>query len=120
MKFRIWNKSLGCFVSSDEWFVNGLGEIFYYEIMDGELVNADKSNCIIQKFTELYDRNKNPIYEGDKLIYPSHKDNGDMIVEYQFGRWVLNDMEDLDDYWADNVDVGNITTLQIIGNIFEK
>ena len=120
MKFRIWNKQLKRFVSPEEWFINGNGEVFYHDIMDGELVNADSSNYIVQRFTELYDRNKNPIYEGDKLIYPTHKDEGDMVVSYQFGKWMINEMDDLNDYWYDNTDVGDITTLQIIGNIFEK
>jgi hypothetical protein len=124
MRFRIWNKQLNHFGTDDEWFINGKGEVFYYDKMDGELVKTDKSNCIIQLFTDLYDKDDAPIFEGDCLNNPvKNPDNcsyKNMRVEYKFGRWVLNDMEDLVDYWVDNTTVGNITTLKIVGNIFEK
>jgi hypothetical protein len=123
MKFRIWNKQLKKFVPEDEWFINGKGDIFYYDIMDGELVKAEPNNCIIQLFTNLYDKDNGPIFEGDILSNPARINQCsymDSTVQYKFGRWVLNDMEDLDDYWIDNTEVGDITTLKIVGNMFEN
>lgn len=121
MKFRIYNNQLKKYITPDEWFISGNGEVFYNDMMDGELVKCD--NCIVQRFTELYDKENNPIYEGDILINSNKETKSNVyekIVEYKFGKWILNDMEDIDDYWIDNTEVGDIINLKIVGNIIEN
>lgn len=47
MKFRIYNKNLERYVDHDkEWFINSLAEVFFWDIMEGELVRC--KDCEVQ------------------------------------------------------------------------
>lgn len=122
MKFRIWNKSLGKFVKPDEWYINGDGEVFYHDLMDGDLI-LTKDNCIVQKFTELYDIYGKPIYEGDLVkIHFTHENikSESFVIQYNHGKWSLNGHDSLNRYWIDNKKWGDTCKVVVVGNIFDN
>jgi len=47
MKFKLFDKNLDRFVTPDEWFINGNGDIFFFDIMDGQLVKCNSDDFII-------------------------------------------------------------------------
>lgn len=105
MKFRIWNKSLEKFVPKNNWFVNGNGEIYYYDDMDDGIVKANLSICVLQRHTGVKDVGGDDIYEGDLLL--DVRDDQTSTV-----------------FWNDthsNWEFGfNTKHVKIVGNIFEK
>lgn len=115
MKFRIWNKNLKRYATPDEWYINGEGEVFFHDRMDGDLVKAHPDNITIQRYTELKDRNYNEIYEGDIVTVVNYI--GEYIVNYSFGKWMLNDTLSLTSKWIDNTKNGDICNVTVIGNI---
>ena len=117
MKFKIFNKNLDRYVAPDEWFVNGDGDIFVHDMMDGELVRCNKEDYIIYKFTELYDIYSTPIYEGDlvKLHFTHENIQGETYtVKYKSGRWMLDDYDSLSKYWVDNKSWGDCCKVLVV------
>lgn len=47
MKFKLFDKNLDRFVTPNEWFINGDGDIFFFDIMDGQLVKCNSDDFII-------------------------------------------------------------------------
>jgi hypothetical protein len=122
MKFRIWNNLLGRFVIPDQYYINGCGEIFCYDKMEG-VINFVKDDCIIQKFTELYDIYGKPIYEGDRVkIHFTHENikSEDFSIRYNHGKWTLDNHDSLNRYWIDNKKWGDTCKVVIVGNIFDN
>lgn len=62
MKFRVWNKELTGFIKGSNWYMNGDGELFYEDVMDGGLIKSTPGSYII----EVYD--ENPITYDGKII----------------------------------------------------
>jgi uncharacterized phage protein (TIGR01671 family) len=103
MKFKIWSNNLEKFVDDIEWYINQKGELYYLDVMDGELVKCYDYKVL--RFTGLHDLNGEEIYEGDivKLFY--HHENiisNQYIVKYNGGKWCLDDWICLSDYYLTN------------------
>jgi hypothetical protein len=69
IKFRIWNVKTKKFLDEDPfyspWAVSLNGKAF-----NGRYdCKYEEDEYIIQQFTELYDKNKKPIYEGDRVKF---------------------------------------------------
>lgn len=124
MKFRIWNKQLKRFVSEDEWFINGKGEVFFHDIMDYELVNTDSNNVVVQRFTEMVDKNGKEIYEGDILNILNHDQPEEVLYisdgNTAFGFFKHEDYEKTTGRFECLGDYTGPDGYEIIGNIFEK
>ena len=118
MIYRIWNKNLNRFVSPDEWYINGYGEVFFHDMMDNELVKANNNTVLIQKYTGMVDKNGNRLDEGDKVLHKSREIP--YAIEYNFGRWMLDDLIDLSECWIDHTAFGNTCDIILVGNILEK
>jgi|TARA_R110002110_G_scaffold248495_1_gene464652 hypothetical protein len=53
MKFKLFDKNLNKFVPPDEWFMNGDGEIFFFDIMDGQLVKCNRDDFFLSTIIEV-------------------------------------------------------------------
>jgi hypothetical protein len=116
LKFRIWSKK-------DTNFLHNIEESQDLLHSDGEWYflggNKLDENYAIQQFTELYDKNKKPIYEGDRVRFGYTK-NEDFFGEViwledraSFGVRTKNafeTFEDLMDY---------MKYFEVVGNIFQ-
>jgi len=116
LKLRVWSKRDKNFLhnieqnfdlvySEEKWYILGGNEL--------------DENYVIQQFTELYDKNKKPIYEGDR-VRSSYTGNVDFFGEViwledraSFGVRTKNafeTFEDLMDY---------MKYFEVVGNIFQ-
>jgi len=116
IKFRIWDKTEKQFTNISPSFVCGSEEkVFEF---CGSLYQ--KKNWIIQQFTGLYDNNKKPIYEGDRVRFGYTK------TEDFFGEVVW--LEDRASFGVKGKNIFETKILmdymkyyfEIIGNIFES
>ena len=109
LKFRIWDNEQKKF----EYF-----ELHNITVSD-RLLNQDKFP--VQQFTELYDKNKKPIYEGDRVRfdYTGKVDIfGEVIwLEHKasFGVRYKNTFETFEDVLMDH----NMNCFEVVGNIFQ-
>ena len=115
LKFRIWDKL-------EKKLVTMAPRIRYFESencfrFEGSKYQRD--NYVIQQFTELYDKNKKPIYEGDRVRFGytgNHDFYGEVIWLEDRASFGVKDentfetFEDLMDY---------MKFFEVVGNIFQ-
>lgn len=117
--YRVWHKIEKRYVDlrSIDFEKNNIGydayrEGNYYDI-------ASFKDVVFQQFTGLYDKNKKPIYEGDrvKFGYTENRDFFGEVIYFEdratFGVKSKNAGEDFE------VLAHNPNFLEVIGNIFE-
>jgi len=118
LKFRAWDTVAKRFTYPDKGYQG-----HYVLTLNGEFFNlqngSGRDEYIVQQFTELYDKNKKPIYEGDR-VRSGYTGNHDFFGEViwledraSFGVRTGNafeTFEDLMDY---------MKFFEVIGNIFE-
>jgi uncharacterized phage protein (TIGR01671 family) len=80
-----------------------------------EWVNFDKHCGVIQQFTGLKDKNKKPIYEGDRVRYEL-----DETVYIQTVEWGNNGWEMIDTRLYSTPLIVNLPNFEVVGNIFES
>jgi hypothetical protein len=119
MKFRIWNKALNKFVQPDEWYINGDGKVFFHDIMDGDLIRAEDGVCVIQRCSEVKDKNGKEIWEGDIVHYDGGYDCGRKYskAEVVFKQGEFTPIPNLATTWGTSIDS---RSFEVVGNIFEK
>ena len=118
-KYRVWHKieKRYVYLRSIDFEKENIGydayrEGNYYDI-------ASFKDVVFQQFTGLYDKNKNPIYEGDrvKFGYTKNKDFFGEVVWFEeratFGVKAKNAGEDFNDL------VDYMHLFEVVGNIFE-
>jgi len=123
MKFRIWNNSLRSFVSPSEYFVNGDGDVFFFDMMDGGLIKCDK--CIVQYWSGYLDIHEKEIYVGDivKFIrwdndYDRREREDEDVVKWNGQNFypVPFKHHNDDDGWYSY----GLEKFEVIGNVFEN
>jgi uncharacterized phage protein (TIGR01671 family) len=123
LKFRVWDVKDKKFLNPSDIAINGNGNLLitdsgWYENFE----NQNSSDYVIQQFTELYDNNKKPIYEGDRVRfdYTGKVDIfGEVIwLEHRasFGVRYKNTFETFEDVLMDH----NMNCFEVIGNTFEN
>lgn len=104
-KFRFWSKKDNKFVNLPSVWVN----------WGGELMAGIDDDIVIQQWTGLKDKNGKEICEGD--ILATHI--GNVYVEYfngnNYGQYRCIEKEGFHRY-----ELNQLTTYQVIGNIFEN
>jgi len=104
MKFRIWNNSLRSFVSPSEYFVNGNGDVFFFDMMDGGLIKCDK--CIVQYWSGHLDIHGKEIYVGDIVKFINWGNDCDCC------EWKDEDVDNWYSYGSEK--------FEVVGNVFEN
>lgn len=122
MNIRVWSKTLDKFLPNDEWWVNFKGDLYWEDMMDGNLVKAPDESYIISRFTELYDMYSLPLFEGDIVRlyhYNSNIVGEDYIINYNSGRWMLGTDKQLTEYFLNHKKYKHDCKVVKMGNIYE-
>ena len=115
IKFRIWDKTEKQFTNISPSFVCGSEEkVFEF---CGSLYQ--KKNWIIQQFTGLYDKNKKPIYEGDRVrfAYTQNRDFFGEVVYFEDRATFGVKAKNAGEYFSDLADY--MQFFEVVGNVFE-
>jgi len=121
MKFRIWDKHSKCFVSEYEntagenrlkHFIDANGEVgkIIYPL-DGSFGSEDnivnQNDYVIQRFTDLFDKNNKEIFEGDILTHKNRKYKS----KVEFGARLVYRSIDSEGYYHYNLNNGFLLRL---------
>ena len=120
LKFRAWDKLEKRFIYPDKGYQG-----HYVLDLNGRFQNLQNGSggaeYVVQQFTELYDKNKKPIYEGDRVRF-DYTGKVDIFGEViwlerraSFGVRYKNTFETFEDVMMDH----NMNCFEVIGNIFE-
>lgn len=124
IKFRVWDKNAKMFTFDQ--LLHQSGRMFTMYV-GYTLVDPQHNNYIIQQFTNLKDKNKKEIYEGDIVRIQTKDDPEDLQWEideiiYDSGAFVLKNARIsfyeglLRDYIMEN----DLCDIEVIGNILEN
>ena len=110
IKFRAWDKDF----LKMHWFLEKSHNLPTPQPLHWYLENKDRFD--IMQFTGLNDKNGNPIYEGDIVIWNAYQQYEKMIVYFRNGAFHFKRLEIENQLDWQNVDTDDI---EIIGNIHE-
>ena len=119
IKFRVWDKLEKRFIYPDKGYQG-----HYVLDLNGRFQNLQNGSggdeYILQQFTELYDKNKKPIYEGDRVRF-GYTENHDFYGEViwledraSFGVRYKNNFETFED-----VPMDHMNYFEVLGHKFE-
>lgn len=112
LKFRIWDKTEKTFTNYSPSLVRGSEEkVFEF---CGSLYQ--RKNWVIQQFTGLYDKNKKPIYEGDRVTYKLDKNYFFDEVKWEHNGWKIVNEKDKSSFPL----ITELEDFEVVGNIFEN
>ena len=124
LKFRCWDKVNKKFVPPSHIAINGNGILLitdsgmYEKLQNKNYCNVDQE-YVVQQFTGLYDKNKKPIYEGDRVRFgytKTHDSFGEVIWfedRATFGVKSKNAGENFEDL------AYHMQFFEVVGNIFQ-
>ena len=119
LKFRVWDKLEKRFIYPDKGYQG-----HYVLDLNGKFHNLQNGSggdeCVVQQFTGEYDKNKKPIYEGDRVRF-GYSENHEFFGEVtyledraSFGVRYKNNFETFED-----VPMDHMNYFEVIGNTFE-
>ena len=119
--YRVWHKIEKRFIDlrTIDFELDSIGYDCYREANYYDVAKFDE--IVFQQFTGLYDKNKKPIYEGDRVKF-SYTESHDFFGEVvwlgdraSFGVRYKNAFEIFED-----VPMNHMNCFEVIGNIFEN
>ena len=120
IKFRIWSNSMKRWLCEDSQYLQMDGKKVHAAPWSTMEWNIPSDEYVIQQFTGLYDKNKKPIYEGDRVRFGYTK-NEDFFGEViwledraSFGVRYKNTFEIFED-----VPMNHMNCFEVVGNIFQ-
>ena len=117
-KFRVWDVTNKKFLPQSHFAILGNGKLIVSD--SGHYIhftNTNKENYVVQEYTGLKDKDKNPICEGDIIYHEKYKLYCQCVwdIERLTYRWVGKNMSLPIDTRNNNITVKE----KIVGNIFE-
>jgi uncharacterized phage protein (TIGR01671 family) len=126
MKYRIRDKEDNCFIE-DECVVNGDGLVCWPCPERGIVEFSNQEKYIIERTSELFDKNNNEIYDGDMLKvyisqYPDNRTTNFFITKVWFedGMFCTHTGNKTNNYWSLSDTISYYHEIEIIGNIHES
>ena len=122
-RFRCWDKMHNCYQTSDNWFVDLYGQLWFKGAI---FETGSDEDFTIEQCTGLKDRNGKLIYEGD-VVKQTYKDGTNLCTEVFYNtelcRWYLRkpypNLHAVEymvwDFYGSMAD-----SFEVIGNIHEK
>ena len=117
LKFRAWSKEFEKFLTKEEWFFDFDGDLYFWDIVENDMIRVPENEYIIQQYTGLKDKNGVEIYEGDIV-----KATSDLYENENFVGKVIFD-EGCFLTWVNKNDIRGIRgegDIEVVGNIFEN
>jgi uncharacterized phage protein (TIGR01671 family) len=121
IKFRAWDDSISTMRSWEELLSKNRDGQSYYGLIS--IFNGENHHYHLERFTELYDRDKVEIYENDIVGCNGHYE-GDYfcsgyigVVTMQDGEWIVIEQKDKDRKCNGLWDVVNVYNGRVVGDI---
>ncbi len=114
IKFRVWDKTTG-------YWSEGITLTLH---MSGRLINVPPS-LVLQQYTGLKDKEGKEVYEGDIVrshnVFAPTTHIFEVFWREKFAGFFLKEMgkQDEQNTWVELMHGGNVTDLEVIGNIYE-
>jgi len=126
IKFRLWNKNAKDFVGGCD---NAIGhfDLIRLSIYLRSAGIFCLDDYVVQQFTDFFDKNKTPIYEGDIITFSVNHHNGRGVIEYLakvmwlnggFTAIFKNEMTLDNGFKRDRINLGS--DMLVIGNILQN
>lgn len=113
IKFRVWDIKNKRFLSQSSEYYH-IGDITGIPYTLNEILNK-LDRFVVQQFTGLYDKNKKPIYEGDRVTYKLDKNYFFDEVKWEHNGWKIVNEKDKSSFPL----ITELEDFEVVGNIFQ-